>query len=155
MGILLLVIGIIALIAGIIYVSNDDNMQYLCFIIVLACLFIPFKKEFKGDLVKTNWYSKIAGNPPKEVIKSPSRVNDDYDNETRKKQLKYLADKIISQKTNRIYNDGIYSTSIYRDDNGRDYIIMRTEDNSTIKMLYLDNGQERRLDQGVAIILGL
>ena len=157
MGTLLLIIGIIALIVGVVgfFASEKGgDIAAICGLIVLICINIPFKENNNGEYHKTDWLKKIQGKPPIEVIKQPGSGNT-YENEARKKQLQYLAGKIRSQKTNRTYNDGIYSTPIYNDDNGRDYIIMRTEDNSTIKMVYLDNKQERILDQGVAFILGL
>ena len=87
----------------------------------------------------------------------PNKVNpvdsyiEDEVRESEENATYEMVKKIKSHKTNRSYSDGFNSTPIYNDDNGRDYIIVRTP--SSAKIVYLNNGQEVVLNQGVAILL--
>jgi len=78
MSILLLVIGIIALIVGVVNFFRDDKETIfgVCAVIVFICAGVPFKKEFRTTLdggfiygyYKTNWGNVIIGKPHSDVI---------------------------------------------------------------------------------------
>jgi hypothetical protein len=162
MATLLLIIGIIAIIVGIVGIIKDRNDGFgvipcVCAIVVGVCLFIKFEKQEGDILYKTTWYNVITGKQGEEIRRNG---NNPFDMQELKKQresqeIKAMAEKILPHKTNRMYSDGFNSTPIYNDNNGRDYIIQRQKDNSTSKIIYLDNGEERTLNQAVCIILGL
>ena len=86
--------------------------------------------------------------------KSESSVQafiDDDASDSEKNETYEMVAKIKSHKTTRSYSDGFNSTPIYSDDNGRDYIIVRTP--SSAKIVHLNGGREVILNQGVAILL--
>lgn len=103
---------------------------------------------FTNEKIKNDW----TNDKPNDVSSGQSFI-DDEDRDREKKKTYELVEKIKSQKTNRLYSDGFSSTPIYKDNNGYDYIIVRTPNSA--KIVYLDDESEVVLNQGVAILLDL